>query len=98
MDTILATNILFYVLSFFVICFTLGFLAIIIYAVKILKGIIAFLNVIKEETEKISQDIENIKTKFSNGGAMFTSFIINMLSFLKDRKSEKGRKNKKQED
>lgn len=86
MDTIISTNILFYVLSIFILCLTFGFAVLIIYVIKILKGIIAFLNVVKEESEKISKDIENIKGKVANGGAMFASFIVNILSFLKDHK------------
>jgi hypothetical protein len=91
MDTIISTNILFYVLSIFILCLTFGFAILIIYIVKILKGILAFLTVIKEESEKIAQDIENIKVKVANGGAMFTSFIVNILSFLKNnqKKSKK---------
>jgi len=96
MDTIIATNILFYVLSIFIICLTVGFAAFLIYIVKILKGIINFLDVIKEESEKIAQDIENIKSKVASGGAMFTSFIVNILSFLKDhKKTEKKSKKDK---
>jgi len=91
MDTIISTNILFYVLSIFILCLTFGFAILIIYIVKILKGILSFLNVIKEESEKIAKDIENIKGKVANGGAMFASFIVNILSFLKNnqKKSKK---------
>ena len=91
MDTIISTNILFYVLSIFLLCLTFGFAILIIYIVKILKGILSFLNVIKEESEKIAKDIENIKGKVANGGAMFASFIVNILSFLKNnqKKSKK---------
>jgi len=96
MDTIFATNVLFYVLSIFVICLTVGFAAFLVYVVKILKGIIAFLDVIKEESEKIAQDIESIKTKVATGGAAFASFVINILSFLKDHnKTEKKSKKDK---
>jgi len=95
MDTIFATNLLFYVLSIFVLCLTVGFAALIIYAVKILKGIVAFLAVVKEESEKIAQDIESIKAKVSSSGAMFTSFIVNILSFLKDHKTDKKSKKEK---
>jgi len=96
MDTILATNILFYVLSIFIICLTVGFVAFIIYVVKILKGIINFLEVIKEEADKIAKDIENIKVKVANGGAMFTSFIVNILSFLKGKDNAKRSKKDKE--
>ena len=86
MDTILSTNILFYVLSLFLICLTIGFGIFVIHIIKILKGIISFLKVIKDESEKIAQDIENIKSKVTSGGAMFASFVVNILSFLKDHK------------
>jgi uncharacterized membrane protein len=85
MDTIIATNVLFYILSIFIVCLTVGFAAFIIHIIKILKGVIAFLDVIKEESEKIVRDVENIKTKLTSGGAAFASFIVNILSFLKDR-------------
>jgi len=88
MDTIISTNVLFYVLSIFIVCLTLGFAILIVHIIKILRGIISFLDVIKNESEKIAQDIENIKTKLANEGAMFTSFIVNILSFFKNKQKK----------
>jgi len=91
MDTILATNILFYILSFFFLLLTIGFIIWIIYVIKILKSILAFLAVIKEEAEKITQDIEAMKEKVKGGGAVFKSIALHILSFLKkpEKKSKK---------
>jgi predicted PurR-regulated permease PerM len=95
MDTIIATNFLFYVLSIFIICLTVGFVAVIIYLIKIFKSTIDFLDVIKEESKKITQDIENIKTKISGSGAIITSFVTNILSSLKSHKSSSSAKPRK---
>ena len=85
MDTIFFTNLLFLVLSIFILFLTIGLAVLIVFVVKILKGILDFLKIIKEEAERITQDIESIKGKVANGGAMFASFIVNALSFLRDR-------------
>jgi len=46
---------------------------------------------IKKESEKITQDIENARGKIRNGGIGIISFIAGIMSFLKNhnKKSKK---------
>ena len=81
-------TILFSVLSVFIALITLGFIFAAIYVILILKSIHQLFMAIKKEGEKIASDIEQVKEKVKNSGAMFTSFIAYMMSlFQKHKKS-----------
>ncbi len=89
MDTILSTNILFFALSIFLILVTVGFVAIIVYVILVLKNLHRFLTMVREEGQKIISDIEALRAKAKSGGAQFASFILSAVSFLKNRKKSK---------
>ncbi len=88
MDIIL--NILFSVLSVFIVFITIGFIFLAIYAILILKSVYQLFEAIKKEGEKIASDIEQVKEKVKSSGVMFTSFIVYLMSiFQKHRKKTK---------
>ncbi|MSU54344.1 MAG: hypothetical protein EXS48_00690 [Candidatus Staskawiczbacteria bacterium] len=84
MDTILATNILFYTLTIFLVLF-----AVCVVAVSI--NVIMIIRVLKREAERIESDIKAVRDKVKNGSMAITSFLVSIASFLnkKDKKSKK---------
>ncbi len=87
MDTTISTNILFIILSIFLVIITLGAAFVAVYAVIFFKNINKFLNMINQETGKIIGDIDGVREKVKNGGVIFFAFVERILSFFK-----KGRK------
>lgn len=75
MDTTIFTNILFSALSIFLIFITIGLTFLII-------NIILVLKVIKKESEKIVEDINNARERVKDGGAMIASFVTHAVSFF----------------
>jgi uncharacterized protein YoxC len=91
MDTTVFTNVLLSTLSIFLISITIGFLLFTIYIILVLRKIHSFLNIIKKESEKISQDIENVRGKINTGGTVIASSASYLLSLLK-KKAKKSKK------
>lgn len=89
MDTIFATNILFFVLSIFITILAIGAAFLVVYMVLVLKSIYVLFKVMKLEGEKIVSDIEAIRSKVKDGGIAFTSFVLHLFSFLKKHKKSK---------
>lgn len=71
MDTIIFTNILFTTISIFLVFATICLVLLVIYTILVLKSIRYFFNVLKKGSEKIGEDIENVR-----------STVISMLSFV----------------
>jgi uncharacterized protein YoxC len=91
MDTTISLNILFLVISIFMIFFGVTLTILLIYIALFFKKLNSFINIIEKETGKISQDIENVREKIKRGENMFFSFIAGVKSFFKIK--EKSRKN-----
>ena len=85
MDTTLFQNILFATLSIFLIIVTAAVAVFIFYMVLVLKSLREFFDIIKKESEKITQDIDAVRQKVKNAGATVASFIVQLLSFFKGR-------------
>lgn len=92
MDTILFTNILFVAITLFLIFITVTFTILLIYIILVFKHINAFLKAIKKESEKIAQDIDNVRGKIKDGEDMLVSFVTGIMSFFKNSR-KKSKKN-----
>jgi hypothetical protein len=92
MDTTVFTNILFASLSALIIIVIFGFAILLIFAVAILKSINNFLKVIKDESEKIAQDIESVREKVKGGGVAFASMAMQLISFFKNNQKKSKKK------
>ncbi|MCX6723725.1 MAG: hypothetical protein NT155_00945 [Candidatus Staskawiczbacteria bacterium] len=91
MDTTIITNILFSVISIFLIFILAIFVILIAYTISILKNVLYFLEIIKNESKKIADDLESARDKIKGGEAIIISFVSSIISFLKNR----GKRSKK---
>ena len=66
----------------------------IVYAIKIAKRLQEILSIIKEETEKITHDVDAVRERIKNGGSQFVSFVSYLWSFF-NKSNKKSRKNNK---
>jgi predicted PurR-regulated permease PerM len=92
MDTTIFTNILFAVLSIFIVFITIAFTLLVLSIATFFRDISSFLKIINKESEKIAEDVANIRKKIKDGEATLASSMMYVLSFLKNR-IKKSKKN-----
>lgn len=92
MDTTISTNILFSVLSVFIFLVAIALTLLAFAVATFFRNINSFLKIINKESEKIAGDVANVRKKIKDGGAMFESSIMYVLSFFKNR-MKKSKKN-----
>jgi hypothetical protein len=61
--------------------------------ILILKKIYSLLDIIKKESEKISDDIEGLRSNVKNKGIALSSFIKYVFSFLGNKKKSNNNNN-----
>lgn len=83
MDTTIITNILFLILSIFLIIAIIIFGFLTSYIISILKSLKLLINKTEEKLEKVAADIESIKIKAKYSQIIFNSIIMHSLSFIK---------------
>ncbi len=93
MDTILFQNILFAVLSSFIVLLMVCLAILMIYIVGVLKNIYRVSRMINNEGEKIINDIDNVRGAVKNGGSTVKSFVVYLLSLFKPTKKSRKKDN-----
>jgi len=75
MDTTIFTNILFTVLSIFLAFATVCLVFLVTHIILVLKSIRHFLDVIKDGSKKIAEDVENVRSSFISALSFIMSFF-----------------------
>lgn len=92
MDSLLKSDIFFFITSVVVIIIGIGVVIVVSYIVNILRDVKDVSKTVKEETEEIAGDISQLRTKVKSGIA-----VVGMSAFFKRlfAQSKKGRNNRK---
>ena len=104
MNSILQSDVFFFITSVSVIFITLAILVALIYVIKILKDVSGFFRAIHSGTEALSEDLFLVRVKLKEKGIM-SGLIISLLTTFahfgqkmterQERKGSKKKKNKK---
>jgi hypothetical protein len=100
MDSILQSNIFFFITSVCVVLVTVGVLILIVYAVRILSDVRSFLDRIRKGTDVVAEDLGEIRTTLKDKGIWkgFALALVSAISGAVQKSQAKKRKTKKTEE
>jgi len=92
MESVLKSDIFFFITSIVVIAIGVGAVIIISYVINILRDVKDVSKTVKQETKEIAEDISQMRTRVKSGSA-----VVGIVTFFKRlfARSKKGRNHKK---
>ncbi|MCK5095856.1 MAG: hypothetical protein KAR24_00720 [Candidatus Pacebacteria bacterium] len=94
MNSVLQSDVFFFISSVSVVFITVVFLIAIMYVIKILRDIHGFLATIRKGTETLSEDLSEVRMKLNDKG-VWTGFILSIVTAVAGFNQKRQNKKKK---